>query len=137
MNVYNGFKIYTSLYMDINKKYVPDSLSSSDKTKQIKSIKAKTDRPILKSAKTKRSSHVVNFENKYGYKINELTKVYKNIISKTGVDKIIDKGMGAYYSSGSRPNVSARQWAYARLASVIMGGGARAVDKDIWLKYKV
>ena len=137
MNVYNGFKIYTSLYMDINKKYVPDSLSSSDKTKQIKSIKAKTDRPILKSAKTKRSSHVVNFENKYGYKINELTKVYKNIISKAGVDKIIDKGMGAYYSSGSRPNVSARQWAYARLASVIMGGGARAVDKDIWLKYKV
>ena len=137
MNIYNGFKIYTSLYMDINKKYVPDSLSSSDKAKQIKSIKAKTDRPILKSAKTKRSSHVVKFENKYGYKINELTKVYKNIISKTGVDKIIDKGMGAYYSSGSRPNVSARQWAYARLASVIMGGGARAVDKDIWLKYKV
>ena len=120
-----------------NKKYVPDSLSSSDKTKQIKSIKAKTDRPILKSAKTKRSSHVVNFENKYGYKINELTKIYKNIISKTGVDKILKKAEGAYYSSGSRPNVSARQWAYARLASVIMGGGARAVDKDIWLKYKV
>ena len=137
MYVYNGFKIYTSLYMVDNKKYVPDSLSSSDKTRQIKSIKAKTDRPILKSAKTKRSSHVVNFENKYGYKINELTKVYKNIISKAGVDKIIDKGMGAYYSSGSRPNVSARQWAYARLASVIMGGGARAVDKDIWLKYKI
>ena len=137
MNIYNGYKIYTSIYMVDNKKYVPDSLSSSDKTKQIKSIKAKTDRPILKSAKTKRSSHVVNFENKYGYKINELTKVYKNIISKAGVDKIIDKGMGAYYSSGSRPNVSARQWAYARLASVIMGGGARAVDKDIWLKYKV
>ena len=137
MNIYNGYKIYTSIYMVDNKKYVPDSLSSSDKTRQIKSIKAKTDRPILKSAKTKRSSHVVNFENKYGYKINELTKVYKNIISKAGVDKIIDKGMGAYYSSGSRPNVSARQWAYARLASVIMGGGARAVDKDIWLKYKI
>ena len=123
--------------MDINKKYVPDSLSSSDKTKQIKSIKAKTDRPILKSAKTKRSSHVVNFENKYGYKINELTKVYKNILSKVGVDKIIDKGMGAYYSSGSRPNVSARAWAYARLASVIMNGGARRVDINEWRKYKI
>ena len=45
--------------------------------------------------------------------------------------------MGAYYSSGSRPNVSARSWAYARLASVIMNGGARKVDKDIWDKYKV
>ena len=137
MNIYNGYKIYTSIYMGDNKKYVPDSLSSSDKTKQIKSIKAKTDRPILKSAKTKRSSHVVKFEKKYGYKITELTKVYKNIISKAGVDKILRKAEGAYYSSGSRPNVSARQWAYARLASVIMNGGARAVDKDIWLKYKV
>ena len=137
MYVYNGFKIYTSLYMVDNKKYVPDSLSSSDKTKQIKSIKAKTDRPILKSAKTKRSSHVVNFENKYGYKINELTKVYKNIISKAGVDKILKKAEGAYYSSGSRPNVSARAWAYARLSSVIMNGGARRVDIDLWNKYKI
>ena len=138
MNIYNGFKIYTSLYMDINKKYVPDSLSSSDKTKQIKSIKTKVDRPILKSApEVKRSSHVVKFENKYGYKITELTKVYKNIISKAGVDAIIKKGMGAYYSSGSRPNVSARQWVYARLASVIMDGGARAVDKKVWDEYKI
>ncbi len=121
-----------------NKKYVPDSLSASDKKKQIKSIKEGKDRPNLKSApKAKRSSYVVSFEKKYGYKINELSKIYKNIISKTGVDKIIDKGMGAYYSSGSRPNVSARQWAYARLASVIMNGGARKVDKDIWDKYKV
>lgn len=123
--------------MSDNKKYVPDSLTAKDKVKQINSIIKKTDRPKLKSATTKRSSHVVKFEKKYGYKINELGKIYKNIISKTGTDKIIEKGMGAYYSSGSRPNVSARQWAYARLASVIMNGGARKVDKDIWDKYKV
>jgi len=123
--------------MSDNKKYVPDSLTAKDKVKQINSIIKKTDRPKLKSATTKRSSHVVKFEKKYGYKINELGKIYKNIISKTGTDKIIEKGMGAYYSSGSRPNVSARSWAYARLASVIMNGGARKVDKDIWDKYKV
>jgi len=123
--------------MSDNKKYVPDSLTAKDKVKQINSIIKKTDRPKLKSATTKRSSHVVEFEKKYGYKINELGKIYKNIISKTGTDKIIEKGMGAYYSSGSRPNVSARSWAYARLASVIMNGGARKVDKDIWDKYKV
>jgi len=123
--------------MSDNKKYVPDSLTAKDKVKQINSIKSGTDRPKLKSATTKRSSHVVKFEKKYGYKINELGKIYKNIISKTGTDKIIEKGMGAYYSSGSRPNVSARSWAYARLASVIMNGGARKVDKDIWDKYKV
>jgi len=123
--------------MSDNKKYVPDSLTAKDKVKQINSIKSGTDRPKLKSATTKRSSHVVKFEKKYGYKINELGKIYKNIISKTGTDKIIEKGMGAYYSSGSRPNVSARSWAYARLASVIMNGGARKVDKKIWDEYKI
>jgi len=123
--------------MSINKEYVPDSLTAKDKVKQINSIKSGTDRPKLKSATTKRSSHVVKFEKKYGYKITEFGKIYKNIISKKGVDLIVSKGMGAYYSSGSRPNVSARSWAYSRLASVIMNGGARAVDKDIWLKYKV
>ena len=44
--------------------------------------------------------------------------------------------MGAYYSSGSRPNVTKEQWARARLASVIMNGPARKVDLDIWDKYK-
>ena len=138
MNIYNGYKIYTSIYMGDNKKYVSDYLSSADKVKQIKSIKAKADRPILKSApEVKRSSHVVKFEKKYGYKITELTKVYKNIISKAGVDKILRKAEGAYYSSGSRPNVSARLWAYSRLASVIMNGGARAVDRKVWDEYKI
>ena len=137
MYVYNGYKICSIIYMDINKKYVPDYLSSADKVMQIKSIDKGTPRPTLKSAKTKRSSHVVKFENKYGYKITELTKVYKNIISKVGVDKILKNAEGAYYSSGSRPNVSARQWGYGRLASVIMNGGARRVDIDLWNKYKI
>lgn len=137
MNIYNGFEICSIIYMGDNKKYVPDYLSSADKVKQVKSIEKGTPRPTLKSAKNKRSSHAINFENKFGYKITELTKVYKNIISKAGVDKILKKTEGAYYSSGSRPNVSARQWGYARLASVIMNGGARAVDINEWKKYKI
>jgi len=118
-----------------SKKYVPDSLSEKDKKKQIESIEKGEDRPKV-DYKTKRSSHVVAFEKKYGKKITDLDFVYKKIISKTGVDKILDKGMGAYYSSGSRPNVSKEQWAYARLASVIVGGAARKVDRAIWDKYK-
>ena len=120
---------------DLPKKYVPDKLSEKDKKKQIKSIKEGKDRPKV-DYKTKRSTHVVKFEKKYGTTIKDLPFIYKNIITKTGVDKILDKGMGAYYSSGSRPNVSKEAWAYARLASVIMGGGARKVDKDNWEKYK-
>ena len=45
--------------------------------------------------------------------------------------------MGAYYSSGSRPNQTPYSWGMARLYSVIMGGSARRVDKKIWDKYKV
>lgn len=120
----------------INKKYVPDSLSADDKKKQIKSIKEKTDRPKLKSFQSKRSSWVEKFEKKYNYKISNLTRISKEIITRTGINKILDKGRGAYYSAGSRPNQTAQSWALARLASVILGGKARKIDKDIWEKYK-
>ena len=119
----------------INPKYVPKSLSKEDKEKQIKSIKKETDRPKV-DYKTKRSSWVKKFEDKYKTKITNKSFITKNIISKTGMEQILDKGMGAYYSSGSRPNVTKEQWAYARLASVIMGGAARKIDKSIWEKYK-
>jgi len=120
----------------INKKYLPASLSKADRAKQKKSIEEKKERPKVKSFKSKRSSHVERFEKRYGYKINNLTRISKEIISRTGINKILDKGMGAYYSSGSRPNQTARSWSLARLASVIMGGPARKVDMAIWEKYK-
>ena len=31
--------------------------------------------------------------------------------SKATLDKVYKRGLGAYYSSGSRPKVSAHQWA--------------------------
>tara|TARA_A100000171_G_C2111666_1_gene135387 strand:- start:749 stop:1129 length:381 start_codon:yes stop_codon:yes gene_type:complete len=117
-------------------KYVPKSLTPKDKKKQIKSIKEGTPRPKVKSFTSQRSSHVEKFEKRYGYKISNLTRISKEIISKKGIDEILKKGVGAYYSSGSRPNQTPRSWSLARLASVIMGGKARQVDKDIWEKYK-
>ncbi len=120
----------------IPKQYVPKSLTPADRKKQIKSIKEGKERPKVDSFKSKRSSWAVKFEKKYGEKITNDAFISKNIISKTGINKILDKGRGAYYSSGSRPNQTADSWARARLASVIMGGAARKVDKDIWSKYK-
>ncbi len=117
-------------------KYVPKTLTKADREKQIKSIKEGKDRPKVESFKSKRSSWAEKFEKKYGYKISNTSRISKEIISKTGIDKILDKGRGAYYSAGSRPNQTAESWARARLASVIMGGNARRVDKDIWEKYK-
>tara|TARA_R110002012_G_scaffold83682_2_gene210358 strand:- start:9455 stop:9859 length:405 start_codon:yes stop_codon:yes gene_type:complete len=110
-------------------------LKGEDRKKQIKSIFEGKERPKTK-APTKRSSWVEKFEKKYKTKINDKEFIHKNIITKTGQEKIILKGKGAYYSSGSRPNQTAHSWGLARLASVILGGPSRRIDKDIWLKYK-
>jgi hypothetical protein len=120
----------------VPRSYVPQSLTKEDRKKQIESLEKGTRRPKVESFKTKRSKHVVAFEKKYGRKITDKQFIYKNIISKTGVDKILEKGRGAYFSSGSRPNQTPASWSNARLASVIMNGPARKVDKAIWDKYK-
>ena len=121
----------------IPKKYVPKQLNEKDRKAQIKSIKEKTDRPKVKTFKSKRSSNVEAFEKKYGYKISNFSRISKEIISQKGIDEIIKRGKAAYYTSGSRPNQTPTSWALGRLASVIMGAKARQVDKDIWDKYKI
>ena len=122
----------------MNKKYIPKQLDNRDKTKQkrelFKSIrlykkhKYYTRKP-LKSFKSKKSKHLKKVENIYGIKtlqINNLSK--KTGCSKAILKKIVNKGMGAYYSSGSRPNQTAKSWGMARLASAITGGPASKVD---------
>src|SRR6056300_714455 len=120
-------------------------LSRRDKSKQKKNlIKSRkmykkgiyVDRPKLKSYPKKRSQWIVKFEKRYNRKITDKNFIDKNILSKKGQNQILSKGRGAYYSSGSRPNQSSSSWAYARLASVIMGGKARKVDNKIWLNEK-
>jgi len=125
---------YQEKAKQINKKYVPKSLSPSDKKKQIKSIIEGKPRPEVK-AKSRRSSFVIDFEKKYGFKITD-KRVEKELISAEGIKQILNKGRGAFFSSGSRPNTNPQQWAYARLASVLMNGPARKVDKKIYDKYK-
>jgi len=88
------------------------------------------DRPRVSEKPTRRSKHVVQFEKKYGFPITDIEKV-KTIFPDTDIDKILSKGAGAYGSSGSRPNVSVAQWAYARLASVLTGGPSLRIDKDL------
>jgi len=121
----------------MNSNYVPSTLTKKDKEKQIKSIKNKTDRPKVDSFKSKRSSWVSKFEKKYGTKITDKKFINANILKTRGQNLILEKGMAAYYSSGSRPNQTKFSWSLARLASVIMNGKARKVDESIWLKYKV
>lgn len=115
--------------------YVPKSLSKEDKKKQVKSIKEQTKRPKLKSFESKRSPFAKRFEDKYGYKITEKSKISKDLLSMTGIKQVINKGVAAYYNSGSRPNQTPASWSNARLASVLLFGAAARIDKDILLKY--
>ena len=69
---------------------------------------------------------------------NNIDKITPNreLSKKTGcsistLKKIVNKGEGAYYSSGSRPNQTPQSWGLARLASAITSGKAAAVDYDI------
>ena len=111
-------------------------LKGKERKAQIKSFFEGKDRPKT-SAKSKRRGYTKRFEDKYGVKISDKEYIHKNIITRTGQQKVIDKGMGAYYSSGSRPNQTPTSWGLARLASVILNGPARRIDKNIWNKYKI
>jgi hypothetical protein len=90
-------------------------------------------RKQLSSYKNKKSNHIVNARKIYN--IQTITP-NKELELKTGcklsaLKQIIKKGEGAYYSSGSRPNQTAKSWGLARLASSITAGKLAAVDYDI------
>jgi hypothetical protein len=131
--------------MTLPKKYYT-KLSKKDKNKQLKSLKKSQTsykkgkyytRPKLKSFKQKKSSWTQKFR-----KLYPDSKNLKKISDSTGIPKaalsaVKKKGMGAYYSSGSRPNQTAESWGLARMYSYILGGPTRRVDKHITEKYNV
>ena len=126
----------------INLRYLPKRLTAKDKKKQSQMLlkskklyrkgKYYTRKPI-KSFKSKSSSHVLKAKKVYGIEkigaTDELSK--KSGCSKAALAKIINKGAGAYFSSGSRPNQTAQSWGVARLASALTSGKAGAVDYNI------
>jgi hypothetical protein len=128
--------------MFIPQRYIPKSLSKNDITTQYKNIlKSRKQykqgkyfkRPKVKSFKTRKSNHITNA--KRIYKIEhfgptvELSK--KTHCTMKTLKKIINKGKGAYYSSGSRPNQTPESWGIARLASSLTGGKASLIDYHI------
>jgi len=128
-------------------KHYTSGLSRKDKKKQQRYLRRSsrnykkgeyTPRPKLKSFKNKKSNWTTQFKKKYG----EDVKTYKQISKATGIPvpalkAVVKKGMGAYYSSGSRPNQTAESWGKARMYSYIMGGPTRKVDHHITEKYNV
>lgn len=123
-------------------RYLPKRLSKSDRKKQINMLMRSRKmykkgnyytRKKVKTFLSKPSNHIVTAR-----KIYKLDKIVpgKQLAKATGctvsaLKKIVQKGEGAYYSSGSRPNQTAQSWGLARLASSVTGGKASAVDFHI------
>ena len=128
--------------MNVPVKYLPKRLSKKDNAKQKKQLQKSRsaykkgiyiNRKPLTSFKNKKSQHLINAEKIY--KVNKVV-INNNLAKKTGcsikaLNKIVKKGQGAYYSSGSRPNQTSYSWGIARLASSISGGKAAAIDYNI------
>lgn len=128
--------------MNFIKRYLPDTLSRRDKTRQRKELTKSRKlykqhkyytRKAVKSFTSKPSKHLVRARKLYGVDnikpTRELSK--QTGCSLKGLRQIVRKGEGAYFSSGSRPNQTAQSWGRARLASSITGGNASAVDFHI------
>lgn len=128
--------------MSIPVRYIPKVLTTKDSKLQKTSIQKSRrlykkgkyyQRPNVRSFKSKPSKHLQNVKNMYNIQpleVNdELSK--KTKCSKEGLEQIVNKGRGAYYSSGSRPNQTAESWGIARLASAITGGPSSVIDYHI------
>jgi DNA-binding Xre family transcriptional regulator len=128
--------------MKINLRYLPKRLTRKDRKVQSKMLlKSRRlykkgqyyTRKAVPSFKSKKSNHIIKAEKMYKVsKIGATTELARATgCSKEALAKIINKGEGAYYSSGSRPNQTAQSWGIARLASSITSGKAAAVDFNI------
>jgi hypothetical protein len=128
--------------MSIPQRYIPKSLSNADTTKQYKNIMKSRKlytrgkyykRPKIKSFKNKKSNHINNAKRIYNIEhfgpTRELSR--KTHCSLKTLKKIVNKGKGAYFSSGSRPNQTPESWGIARLASAVTGGKASIVDFNL------
>lgn len=131
--------------MNIPARYIPRFLTRRDRTKQRRAILASRRaykqgryiaRPKLRSFHSHESPHIKTAKRRY--KVDRIGATpelaRKTRCSVSALRKILNKGRGAYYSSGSRPNQTAESWAHARLASALTHGKAANVDRDILVK---
>jgi hypothetical protein len=123
-------------------RYLPKKLSRKDRKKQVTMLRKSKKMYLQGKYYTRRK--LPSYENKVSKHIKNARKIYnldkikpsQELSKATGcsisaLEKIVNKGEGAYFSSGSRPNQTAQSWGLARLASSITGGKSAAVDYDI------
>uniref|UniRef100_A0A6C0HHK2 DUF5824 domain-containing protein n=1 Tax=viral metagenome TaxID=1070528 RepID=A0A6C0HHK2_9ZZZZ len=120
-------------------RYIPKSLTLKDLAKQRRELRK--SRKLYKTKKYYTRSHIASFKSRKSRHLKHAEKLYgvrhiapskelakKTQCSQATLEKIVNKGRGAYFSSGSRPNQTAESWGIARLASAVTGGNASIVD---------
>lgn len=129
-------------HTNIPYRYSPYTLSKRDQIIQRKEI-AKS-RKLYKNKKYYTRKKLASYKHVSSPHLKNAMKMYdvsnvrptptlakKTKCSLKSLKKIVNKGRGAYYSSGSRPNQTAESWGLARLASAITGANAAKVDYHI------
>lgn len=124
-------------------RYAPRTLSRKDRRKQIAMLKRsrrmyKRGKYYSRTTKLKSYPHIESKHVVAAKRMYHVDRIVPNAAlakatrcSVGSLRKIVRKGEGAFYSSGSRPNQTPQSWGYARLASAITGGKAAAVDYAI------
>lgn len=128
--------------LNVPQRYIPKGLSKKDTKKQKKYLRKSRkmykkgkyyERPKVKTFKSRKSNHLKRAEKLYNVKKIAPTKelAIKTKCKRSALEKIVNKGRGAYFSSGSRPNQTGESWGLARLASAISGGNASISDYHV------
>ena len=120
-------------------RYIPKSLTPKDLAKQKRELRK--SRKLYKTKKYYTRARIASFKSRKSRHLKHAEKLYnidriaptaqlarKTQCSQETLEKIVNKGRGAYFSSGSRPNQTAESWGIARLASAITGGNSSIVD---------
>lgn len=130
--------------MSVPQHYVPKHLSK--KNKSMLKQELKKSRKMYKRGKYYTRKHIPDYKSKKTSWEKQVRNTYsvpsthaldipylakRTKCSATALNKIVKKGMGAYYSSGSRPNQTPFSWGKARLYSALSGGPAASVDVSI------
>lgn len=128
--------------LNVPQRYIPKGLSEKDTKKQKKYLRKSRkmykkgkyyERPKVKTFKSRKSNHLKRAEKLYNVNKIAPTKelARKTKCKRSALEKIVNKGRGAYFSSGSRPNQTGESWGLARLASAISGGNASISDYHV------
>ena len=109
-------------------KYTEGEVMSEDVLRQLIQEIALDEKKKRKKRKKKRKSR------KISSKVNDAlkNKAKKHNAPLGALKAVYRKGMGAFYTSGSRPGQNPHSWSMARVNSFLKGGKARQVDATQW-----